>query len=90
MGWNVQNKFVQKWKEKWAEFSEIQLGANIENIEKEDTVIKKTLRKGWYPYPEWAYMPDFNLSSVLPNRGVEKTNYFFAYVWVCVCAQVWW
>lgn len=33
--------FVQKWKAKWAELSEMQLGTNTENIGIEDTVIKK-------------------------------------------------
>lgn len=46
-----------------AEFSEIRLGANTENIEKEDTVLKKT--------PQQRLIP---ISDCSPLRGSAQVN----------------
>lgn len=37
---------------------------------------------------EWMYMPDFSLSPLALNRGVEKTDYFFICMCVRACACV--
>lgn len=67
--------FVQKWKETWAELSEIQLGANTENIGTGDTVIKKNSQQRFIPMSDCSPLQgsaQVNIAEVTMPQGLKQ------------------